>query len=108
MACGRRVICIVCRRDRYHAARGLCTTCHKRAAREGRLDAYPMLPRLRPGARPAAEHYEDYVFLIETGRAQTKRQAAEQLGLKFKTLGKAITRHRARMRLTNVEQLSSV
>lgn len=30
---------------RWHQGRGLCTHCHPRAARAGRLDHYPLAPR---------------------------------------------------------------
>lgn len=100
--------CVECAEERTIAARGLCRPCHRIASREGRLDDYPDLRGLREGVVPAADRYEDYIFLIDTGRAKTIREAAAIMGITHKALDKAITRHRARMRLTNVEQLSSV
>lgn len=102
-----RVECVECRRWEVHHGRGLCSTCHKRASAEGRLTDYPP-SQSQIDKMPAADRYEDYVFLISTGRARTTREAAVIMGVAHKTLEKALTRHRARMRLTNVEQLTTV
>jgi hypothetical protein len=73
-----------------HSARYLCAGCYSWAEYHDVLGDYP------PVKRQAAEIAEEYEFLAQQGLSRD--QIAERLGLKRKSMERALCRHRARER----------
>lgn len=76
-------------------ARGLCQPCYTRATREGTLRNY------EKGHRPIEDVIEDWLLLRSEGF--NRPDAAERLGMAYKTLQKALERAQDRGMLTPLE-----
>lgn len=94
LCCGIRMRSPLGRRDddtREHAGRGLCTRCYSRR----RYHSHCVAPRAYWKSRTALEEYEHFKDLYPT---MTKQQIADRLGMKLKTLDRAISRGRKQRR----------
>lgn len=80
------VECARCHRDRPHAGRGLCHSCHVLTGLDGTRDNYPRT--LRRGE----DVVEDYVFLREQGADD--REIADRLGMHVDELRVMVRRER--------------
>jgi len=89
----RTITCVRCRKDREHAARGLCYPCWRFLGRDGARDAYP---GIRPRPRTLAEAGQAIENLAAQGL--TLGQVAERLGYKDRWVV-ANMRYRARKAL---------